>query len=195
MLAELVMQGGPEGIELAASVARSDPSVDVQFGVVEALADFAAPIGRHPNCLPSPSQNWAMLAAKGYEDEITDRDARDRVNRERQRLLESETSPAGRIRLALASANPSEADKRSLAAAIEAAAFPPTDQNISWQVQKAFERYPDLVAGALLRRLEAGRDLPYRASDMLASAGAVDDGPISAAVTDLAVPEHERPLP
>ena len=190
VLAELVMQGGPEGIELAASVARSDPSVDVQFGVVEALLFRRADPQASELLAVAPPGIWTILAAKGYEDEITDRDARDRVNRERQRLLESETSPAGRIRLALTSANPSEADKRSLAAAIEAAAFPPTDQNISWQVQKAFERYPDVVAGALLRRLEAGRDLPYRASDMLASAGAVDDGPIPAAVTDLAVPEQ-----
>jgi hypothetical protein len=190
VLAELVMRGGPEGIELAASVAKSDPSVDVQFSVVEALLFRRADRQSSELLAIAPPGIWAMLATKGYENEITDRDARDRVSRERQRLLETETSPAGRIGLALASANPSEADKRSLAVAIESAAFPPTDQNISWQVQKAFERYPDVVAGVLLHRLEAGRDLPYRASAMLASVGAFDDGPIPAAVTDLAVPEQ-----
>ena len=37
VLAELVMRGGPEGIELANAVAREDPSAEVQFAVIGAL--------------------------------------------------------------------------------------------------------------------------------------------------------------
>ena len=90
-----------------------------------------------------------------------------------------------RIDWVLASANPSEADKQQIAAAIEAADFPARDQNASWQAQRAWERYPEQVAQGLLRRLEAGRDLPYRASDMLTTVASVDDGPIAATATNL----------
>ena len=88
----------------------------------------------------------------------------------------------------MASANPSEADKEQITAAVEAADFPARDQNASWQVQRAWERYPEHVARGLLRRLEAGRDLPYRASEMLAAVAPVDDGPIAATAADLGVP-------
>jgi NACHT conflict system protein len=89
------------------------------------------------------------------------------------------------------SAEPHEADQEQIEAAIETAEFPRGDQNIGWQVQKAYERYPDAVAGGLLRRLEAGRDLPFRASDFLTAVSPVDDGPIAEAATNLSVP-YER---
>ena len=193
LLAELVMRGAPEAIQLAVSVAKSDASVDVQFGVVETLLFRRADRQAAELLSVAVPQIWTMLAAKGYGDEIADRDARDRVNRERQRMLENDTNPARRIGLLLASASLSDTDKPALATAIESAGFPPHDQNISWQIQRAFERYPDVVAAALMRRLESGRDLPYRASDMLTSISIVDDGPIAAMVTNLAV-ENQRAI-
>jgi hypothetical protein len=188
VLAELVMQGGPEGIELATAVAREDPSAEVQFAVIEALffrrADQTA-VNLLGVALP---QVWPMLAAKGYADEIADPGARDRVRTEREQLFERDAAPLARIGWVLASANPSEADKQQITAAIEAAEFPARDQNAPWQVQRAWERYPEQVARGLLRRLEAGRDLPYRASEMLAGAAPIDDGPIAATATNLAAP-------
>ncbi len=185
VLAELVMRAGPEGIDLATSVATSDPSAAVQFGVVEALFFRRAERKAIGLLAVAGAEVWRMLAAKGYAEDIIDPDTRERVNGERQRLLESTPSPAARIALVLASPNPSGADKLQISAAIEAAEFPPNDQNIAWQLQKAFERYPDIVAGALLRRLEAGRDVPYRAGEMLNAVDPVDDGPIAARLTDL----------
>jgi len=185
VLAELVMQGGPEGIELATALARDDPSADVQFGVIEALLFRRAEQTALDLLTAASSQVWPMLAAKGYADEITDPAARERIGRERERLFQREAAPLARIGWVLASANPSEADKQQIAAAIEAADFPARDQNASWQVQRAWERYPEQVAQGLLRRLAAGRDLPYRASEMLAAVTPVDDGPIAATATNL----------
>ena len=188
VLAELVMRGGPEGIELATSVAKEDLSANVQFAVVEALLfRRAEPTAVELLAAASP-EVWPMLAAKGYADEIADPGPRERVQRERERLFEREAGPLARIGWVLASANPSEADKQQIAASIEAAEFLARDQNASWQVQRAWERYPEQVARGLLRRLEAGRDLPFRASDMLASVAPVDDGPVAAAATNLGTP-------
>jgi hypothetical protein len=185
VLAELVMRGGPEGIELANAVAREDPSAEVQFAVIGALLFRRAEQSALDLLAVASPQVWPMLAAKGYADEIADPGARERVRRERERLFEREAAPLPRLGRVLASPNPSEADKQQIAAAIDAADFPARDQNASWQVQRAWERYPEQVARGLLRRLEAGRDLPYRASEMLAAVEPVDDGPIAATVTNL----------
>jgi hypothetical protein len=167
VLAELAMRGGPEGIELAAAVAKSDPRAEVQFAVVEALLFRRAEKPALELLAEAAPQVWPMLAAKGYADEITDPAARERLQRVREGLFEREVVPVARIDLVLASAHPSEAEQERIAAAIEAADFSARDQNADWQVQRAWERYPEQVAQGLLRRLEAGRDLPYRASDML----------------------------
>lgn len=188
VLAELVMQGGPEGIELATSVARNDPTAEVQFAVVEALLFRRAEQTAVDLLAAASPQVWPMLAAKGYANEIADQGTREHIGRERERLLQCEAAPLARIGWVLASPNPSEADKQQIAPAIDAADFPPRDQNASWQAQRAWERYPEQVAQGLLRRLEAGRDLPYRASEMLAAVAPIDDGPIAATAVNLNAP-------
>jgi hypothetical protein len=185
VLAELVLQGGPEGIELANAVARDDPSAKVQFAITEALLFRRAElIALDLLAVASPAV-WPLLAAKGYADEIADPVTRERLREERERLFEREAAPLARVGWVLASPNPSEADKEQITAAIEAADFPARDQNASWQVQRAWERYPEQVTRGLVRRLEAGRDLPFHAREMLAATPAVDDGPIAAAATNL----------
>jgi hypothetical protein len=138
VLAELVMQGGPEGIELAAAVARNDPSAEVQFAVIEALLFRRAEQTALDLLAAASPQVWPMLAAKGYADEIADPGARERIGRERERLFQREAAPLARINWVLASPNPSEADKQQIAAAIDAADFPARDQNASWQAQRAW---------------------------------------------------------
>jgi hypothetical protein len=142
----------------------------VQFGVIEALLFRRAEQTALDLLAAASPQVWPMLGAKGYGDETTDPAARERIGTERERLFQREAAPLARIGWVLASANPSEADKQQIAAAIEAADFPARNQNASWQAQRAWERYPEQVAQGLLRRLEAGRDLPYRASEMLTTA-------------------------
>ena len=78
VLAELVMQGGPEGIELATAVARDDPSAEVQFAVIEALFFRRADQTAVDLLGAASPQVWSMLAAKGYAGEIADPTARTR---------------------------------------------------------------------------------------------------------------------
>jgi hypothetical protein len=185
VLAELVLQGGREGIELANAVAREDASAKVQFAITEALLFRRAELIALDLLAVASPEVWPLLAAKGYAEEIADPVTRERLRNERERLFEREAAPLARIGLVLASPNPSEADKEQIAAAIEAADFPARDQNASWQVRRAWERYPEQVTRGLVRRLEAGRDLPFHAREMLAATPAVDDGPIAAAATNL----------
>jgi hypothetical protein len=189
LLSELVVEGGPEGIELATVVAREDRSAEVQFAVVEALFFRRADQTAVDLLGAASPQVWPMLAAKGYAAEIADSGARARVEHERERL-ERDANPLARVGLVLATANASEADKEQIIAAIEATDFPARDRNASWQVQRAWERYPEHVAQGLLRRLEAGHDLPYRATEMLATVAPIDDGPIAAMATNLGTAEQ-----
>jgi hypothetical protein len=49
-------------------------------------------------------------------------------------------------------------------------------------IHRASERFPGYVA---LRRLAAGLEIPSRGEELMASAAAVDEGPIAAAALDL----------
>ena len=109
---------------------------------------------------------------------------RERARAERGQLIAAEAHPLARIALLLASLVPSEANGEEIAKVIGETDLPLRDQNAAWQVQKAWQRYPDQVAGALLRRLEAGRRLPYNAKEMLHAATLVDTGPIAALAMD-----------
>jgi hypothetical protein len=125
-----------------------------------------------------------LLAKNGYVDEIADVATAGRLREERQRQIGQETDPLRRIGYLLESAMVRPSEGEQIAAAIGAADFPVGDQHAAWSVTRAFERYPEQVAAALTRRLEAGRELPFRAEELVADVAPVDDGPIAAAAID-----------
>ena len=184
ILSELVMGGGPEGIELATSIAGTEPSANIQFAVVEALLFRRADRYANELMAVASADVWPMLAQKGYADEISDPPLRERARAERERLIAAEANPLARIGLLLTSSAPSAAIGEQIANIIAMTDLPLRDQSAVWQVQKASQRYPDQVASALLRRLEAGQKLPYCAEEMLRTVATVDTGSIAALAID-----------
>jgi hypothetical protein len=71
------------------------------------------------------------------------------------------------------------ASGKEIAALIEAADFPVKDQHARWIIDRAYQHNPDDITSALLHRLEAGRELPFRVESLLQAAGiAIDHGPV-----------------
>jgi hypothetical protein len=64
-------------------------------------------------------------------------------------------------------------------ALIEAADFPTNDQRAERIIYETHKLYPDEVTSALLHRLGAGKEIPFRTEDLLQATGiAIDEGPI-----------------
>jgi hypothetical protein len=189
ILDELAMRGDINGLAIAAELAKSDPSPAVQVAVYHALrfrrADRLAGEVLHD----APAEVWSRLAEDGYREDITDAADAVRMRRQRERLVASEAEPTRRINLLLNAAAPSPADAQLIAEAIEGA--PAADQHTAMAIARAAKFFPDRVASALLRRLEAGRNMPYGTQELMEGLPTTDQGPIAAMAVDLDAPPKQ----
>ena len=179
VISSFAYEGDMDGIELAARLAQVDPSPEVQVSLIEGLwfrraNRFVAEVLR-----TAPDEVWQLLARKGFAEEIEDPDALMRLRRERQHYIESETDPLSKLRVLVYTGRHERNMGPEVVALIEALDFPAKDQHASSLIYEAHKHYPDEVISALIHRLEAGREIPFRTEDLLQGAGiAVDEGPL-----------------
>jgi hypothetical protein len=176
---QIAFESGIDGMEVAARIASRDSSAKVKSSVIEALefrrADrFAAQVLR-----TAPDEVWGVVAQKGYVVANADPDAAARLVRERERLIETETDPLRKLRAVLEAGRHGAGVGSEVAALIGSADFPVKEQHVAWSIDEAYKLYPDDVRTALLHRLQAGLEIPFRTEEMLRTADiAVDDGPV-----------------
>lgn len=182
VVAEIAGESGMDGIQLATAIAKNDPSAQVQFAVIEALQFRRADRSVADVLSVAPPEVWSKLAEKGYAEEVADPDSAARLRSEREAYVRSEGRPLHKIGLLLDTREESPTVARQIADLIESEQFPPRDDHAAWRVGKAFERYPTEVTSALIKRLEAGRELPFRSEELLNNCPAIDDGPLVAMV-------------
>jgi len=185
VIAEIADRSGIDGLELATSLARTDPSASVQVAVIKALCFRRADRFVSDLLKTASDRVWQMLAQEGYSDRIGDPEAATRLRRERQAYVEAEGNAFSKIGLLLlegAAADATSAEK--IARLIMSKEFTARDNEARWVLGRAFERYPENVAAALLQRIEAGREVPFGCEDLLKVAAAVDDGAIPRMVID-----------
>jgi hypothetical protein len=179
VVSEIAIESGMDGIELATRLAKVDVSPKVKVSAIEMLqfrrADrFVAEILR-----TAPDDVWSLLARKGYAGEIADADAAARLNREQLHYIEIETEPSRKLSVLLDAGRNGKPVGREVGALIEAADFSVQDQYATWNIDKAYKLYPDETRTALVHRLEAGREIPFRSENLLQAAGiAIDEGPL-----------------
>jgi hypothetical protein len=184
VLSEIASQSGMDGIELATKLACADASASVKRAVIESLQSRRADRFVTQVLRTAPDEVWQQLAGKGYANEVADRDAAERLRRQQEQAFAHETSLLQKLRMLTHGYGP-RADNagREIANLIESTDFPVRDQNASWAIQEAFERYPDETSSALVHRLEAGIEIPFRSEDLLRTKGfALDEGPLVTAV-------------
>jgi hypothetical protein len=159
LLSSLVYEGEFDGIDLATGFAKTDPGPRVQFAVVEALLFRRAE--RHAaellNCVSD--EVWPLLAQNGYADELSG-DAAKRMGVERRKLIENEQNLLRRASFILNFAGGTDADGDALADAIASPDFPARDQHAGPMLHRSFRNYTGPIAQGLLRRLEAGLEIP-----------------------------------
>jgi len=191
VLSEIASRSGFDGIELATRLAKTDPSPTVQCEVIESLLFRRADRFALDILNAAPDTVWTLLAKKGYEDEIDDENVAARLRRERHAHIERETNPLRKLARLLDRPNPDSTTAKQVAELIESEQFPVKESDASWKFKEALERYPNEAGKAMLRRIELGRAIPFRAEEFLKAIPPVDDGAIAAMVLD---PKNDNDL-
>lgn len=184
LLGSIASESGVDGMDLATELATADPSAKVQAEVVESLQFRRA--DRHAARLLAAAhdETWALVAKRGYADQIRDPVAVARLRSERDRALSLATEPVERLRLLLVQAPDHPGRDAGITAAIADTRFPVKDQQdgLSFYAQ---QRAPTAVLEGLRQRLEAGLELPFHAYDLLDQLAVTDEGRIAAAILDV----------
>jgi hypothetical protein len=177
VLHEIAFYSGMDGMELATDVARSDSSAVVQIAVVEALlfrrADRLAAIVLRQ----ASDEVWRAIASKGYYvARLSEPDVAGRLQKERDASITSEDEPLRKLALLLEDAANGADVALQISSLIQEPGFPARDDYGG--LGRAYQLYPSDVTSALVRRIEAGREVPYWALDALRAANiGKDDGP------------------
>lgn len=185
LLSLIASESGVDGMDLATELAQADPSPKVQADVVQSLQFRRA--DRHVAQLLSKAhdETWALVAKRGYAEEIRDPATAKRLHEEREKALDRATEPVERLRLLLEQSPSYPERDAGITAAIADARFPIKEQPGGSSLYHAQERAPGAVLRGLRQRLEAGLPLPLHADDLLKQLETTDDGPIATAILDV----------
>jgi hypothetical protein len=183
LLGLIASESGVDGMELATELAMADPSPKVQSEVVEYLLFRRAE--RHASALLAAAheETWALVASRGYADEVSDPVTAKRLTQERDKMLAAAKTPGERLRLLL-NEGASEPDRDArIATAIADPDFPVMDESGA-SLYFAQERAPAAVVQGLKQRIEAGLELPFHADNFLDRLDVIDEGPVATAILD-----------
>jgi NACHT C-terminal Alpha/Beta 2 len=191
LLALIASESGVDGMDLATELAKTDPSPKVQAEVIQYLQFRRA--DRHVASLLAQAHDktWALVAERGYADEIRDPATAARLLRVRDRILAQATDPVKRLHLLLDQPPDYPGRDAGITAAIADARFPVRDQHSGTSFYYAHERAPAAVLQGLRQRLEAGLELPFHAIDFLDQLDVTDEGPIAAAILDVSTDNRD----
>ena len=184
VLSEIALASGFDGMELAVTVAKADANSAIQVAVIESLHFRRA--DRHVLEILTAAKDdvWNALAQHGHIDDLPDDATRARLRAERERQFREETNPLTRLGLLLRPNNSAVSIGTAIAEVIEADDFPINNQYAVVTLKHAFDRFPEEVRSALLRRLAAGRELPFHTDEFLIDAPIMDEGPIAGMAID-----------
>jgi len=171
-------------MDLATDLAIADPSPKIQAEVVQYLQFRRA--DRHVARLLKDAldETWALVAKRGYAEEIHDLATTVRLRAERDRLIQKSSDPREKLGLLLEQSATYQGRDTAIAEVIADPSFPIRNQHGVSTLYFAQQRAPGAVRQALQRRLELGFELPFDADDLLQQLPVVDEGPIAAMVLD-----------
>jgi hypothetical protein len=188
VLTEIAHESGMDGMELAAGVAKADRSPEVRAAVLDMLAFRRCERLVREILDTSTDETWSRFAAHWDPEETTDAHVSERIRVLRDRHLREERDPLRRIGMLLRAKRSPEAGE-AVSEAIQATDFTVKGQDPGWTLSRAFEQYPEVVSQALMRRLEAGRDIPHGSEAFIAQCSLIDEGPIRGLIVGRTAPE------
>ena len=175
LLCEIASHGDVEGLDLATALAKMDPNPDVQVSVVRALSFRRADhhVAEILRTASDETLDQIVRQRSLDDDEVVDPLCRERLAQAKQRSAEAETD-YDRLRR-IARAPHDERQEPVLFDLLSTMEIKPEGRDVGWLAEELRERYPAVVARALLARVREGRSLFHRVADIVAAAGLVED--------------------
>ena len=170
VLHEIVLNGGMDGLELAAAVAKADPDSELKATVVEAFAFRRADRHVADVLQGADDKTFDLLAHKGMIDDVSDEGVRAGLAAARKRLGREGVRPYDHIHSLVYRRHDDgrSAELTTVIAEMEIANQQDGAVNLIYEAAK---QYPRAVADGILRRVREGRTLPYHAEELMAGAG------------------------
>jgi hypothetical protein len=187
-LSEIVSYSGFDGMELATTIASSDPDPEVVVAVVQSL-EFRRG-DRHVNRIlqVAPDPLWKALGRETYPYHLTDAKLNARLASERAAASAAESDPIHLLRR-IPNEKPADADVR-ITTLLGRADLEFKDTNIEHAIANLYREFPGAVAAGLLARIAADLPLPYRAGEYLKDLPPVDNGPVAEAALNPLTPQR-----
>lgn len=189
-LTEIASNSGFDGMELAATLAATDPDPEVVAAVVVSL-EFRGG-DRHVNQVMTAASDsaWRALGRENYPEHLTDAQLDTRLAAEREAAHGVERHP-GRLLDWIVNERPSDAEKR-ITRLIATAELGANGESFEHSIAQAYSEYPGAIATGLVARFSSNLPLPYHVADYLAEAPLIDSGPVAEAALDPTTPTRRQ---
>jgi len=193
VLGEMVDRGGMEGALTAASLAQTDSSVRVKKEVVESLYWQGADQQTTRVLQNGPAELWQELASRHPLTGIHNTAVSTRMAAERRAAFECIQNPGHRLHFLLNGDVDGIETEQEVLKLLADPALEVRASAADHALYLAYERYPSTVASALVRRIEQGLEIPFRAHLLVQEQHIVtDEEPISGMINDAALNETIR---
>jgi len=193
MLGEMVDRGGMEGALTAAALAQADASVRVKEEVVKSLYWQGADQQTTRVLQNGPAELWQELASRHPLTGIHNAAVATRMAAERRAAFERIQNPGLRLHFLLNGDVDGIETEQEVLILLADPALEVRASAADHALYLAYERYPSIVASALVRRIEQGLEIPFRAHLLVQEQHIVtDDEPISGMVNDATLNETIR---
>jgi hypothetical protein len=174
VLTEIAYNSGPDGMELAARMARIDGIPAVRVSVTEALLFRGSEHLARLALENAPDEVFAALAKDWPGNYVVDPDLKARLATASDHLLTTTPLVADRISFALRQQQAPDVGQK-IAELIKSPELDLKQDNLGWVLARALEKYPDAVRQGLVARLTAGLPMPSGSDNMLEGAEPIDD--------------------
>lgn len=193
ILGEMVDHGGMEGALTAASLAQTDSSAQVKKEVVESLYWRGADQQAARVLQNGAPELWQELASGHPLTGIHNAVVATRMAVERRAAFERMQNPAHRLHFLLNGGVDGIDTQQEVFTLLTNPALEVRASAADHALHQAYERYPAVAASALVRRIEQGLEIPFRAHLLVQEQHVViDEEPISGMVNDAALDENAR---
>lgn len=193
VLGEMVGHGGMEGALFAASVAQTDSSMHVKKEVVESLYWRGADQQAARVLQDAPLELWQELASGHSLNGIHNTAVTARMTAERRAVFERMQNPGHKLHFVLNGDVDGIDTEQEVFTLLADPALEVRASAAEHALYQAHERYPSIVASALVRRIEQGLEVPFRAHLLVQEQHIVtDEDPICSMVNNAALDERIR---
>nr|WP_321440569.1 hypothetical protein [uncultured Hyphomonas sp.] len=173
LLHEIASNSGIEGLDLATSLARSDPDPEVQAAVLDALSFRRADRHVEEVLRGASAKTFDLVVSKGFIESAEDPQVQQDLQDARERQEAEGSTEYARLRAMIYAQSP--ADRSNDVEALVASMPMERDeyQSVGGLLFEAGKLYPRAVAQGLLQRVRKGSEIYFRADDILAMSGIV----------------------